>query len=258
MKMKYAELHCLSNFSFLRGASRPQELVRRAHELGYKALAITDECSLAGVVRAHEQAKICGLQLIIGTELKLIDGMQLLLLASNRQGYAQLCRLITKGRRGADKGQYVLSRDDLQQHLQDCLALWLAPVDFQIDPAELSWFKRYFDGRGWLSVSLLRDGLDDKRLQQLQTTAATYDLPLVATGRVCMHVPERRPVRDLLSAIRHHKTLETLGKHALFNAERHLRELDDLRGLYPQDCLEQSVEIARRCCFSLDLSLIHI
>jgi error-prone DNA polymerase len=249
---KYAELYCLSNFSFLRGASRPEELISRAHELGYKALAITDECSLAGVVRAHEQAKNCNLKLIIGTELKLVDDMRLVLLATNRHGYVQLCRLITRGRRAAVKGQYALCREDLQKGLPDCLALWVPPADFRGESSCLRWFRQYFHGRGWLSVSLLRDGLDDKRLQYLQSLSNKYDLPLVATGNVCMHVPERRPLRDLLSAIRHRCILGQLGNHALFNAERHLRHLDDLQRLYPETLRQQSIEIANRCRFSLD------
>src|SRR5512135_3168446 len=111
--MDYAELHCLSNFSFLRGASHPEELVVRAHELGYAALAITDECSLAGIVRAHVAAKECGLKLIVGSEIRLDDGTRVVLLATDRTGYGNLSALITRGRRSATKGNYKLSLDDL-------------------------------------------------------------------------------------------------------------------------------------------------
>ena len=153
--MSYAELHCLTNFSFLRGASHPEELVERAVELGYAALAITDECSVAGVVRAHEAAREHSLSLIIGSEFRLEDGLCLVLLAASRRGYGQLCRLITRGRRAAEKGSYRLVRADLARtdgsaetpagaspldreikvvaetsaatpvDLDDCLALWL-------------------------------------------------------------------------------------------------------------------------------------
>src|SRR5437764_4273415 len=102
----YAELHCLSNFSFLRGASHPEELVERAHQLGYRALALTDECSVAGVVRAHLAAKEFGLALLIGTEVTLVDGPKLVLLATERESYGNLCQLITCGRRHATKGTY--------------------------------------------------------------------------------------------------------------------------------------------------------
>ena len=110
--MGYAELHCLSNFSFLRGASHPEELVERAVALGYEALAITDECSVAGAVRAHVAAKARGLRIIIGSEFRLVDGLRCVLLATDRQGYGQLCRLITRARRAAPKGQYRLERED--------------------------------------------------------------------------------------------------------------------------------------------------
>ena len=250
--MPYAELHCISNYSFLRGASRPEELVTRAHALGYTALAITDECSLAGVVRAHEQVKRVGLKLIIGTELRLGDGPRLVLLATNRRGYTQLCRLITKGRRKAAKGAYKLCRKDLENGLADCLALFIPPREPSWNEAGLQWFGQVFSGRGWLAANLLREGGDAQYLQQWQAAAKKHGLPLVATGNVCMHVPARRPLRDLLSAIRHHCTLTQLGSRVLFNGERHLRALADLQSLYPSSLLQQSVDIARRCRFSLD------
>ena len=113
----YAELHCLSNFSFLRGASRPEELVERAAQLGYAALAVTDECSVAGVVRAHVAAREHGLKLIVGAEFRLDDGLRCVLLARNRAGYGRLCRLITRGRRSAPKGEYKLTRSDFEELL---------------------------------------------------------------------------------------------------------------------------------------------
>ena len=128
MPPKYAELHCRSNYSFLTGASHPEELVERAAELGYAALAITDECSVAGVVRAHVAADPHDLKLIIGSELRLDCGMRLVILATNRNGYGNLCELITLGRRSADKGQYRLGRSDLEHRLADCLLLWLPVV----------------------------------------------------------------------------------------------------------------------------------
>src|SRR4030042_2890926 len=121
----YAELHCLSNFTFLRGASHAEELVARAHELGYAALAITDECSLAGIVRAHVAAKECGLKLIVGSEIRFSDGPCVVLLATNRAGYGNLSALITRGRRSATKGRYALSLDDMRDGLPGCLALLL-------------------------------------------------------------------------------------------------------------------------------------
>ena len=245
----YAELHCLSNFSFLHGASHPEELVARAAELGYTALAITDECSLAGVVRAHQEAKRQKLKLIIGTAIRLADGPHLLLLARNRQGYVQLCRLVTRGRRRADKGCYELYRADVEQGLEDCLAL-LLPCWGEAVPA--GWFREYFAGRGWLALGLLRDGRDEIRLQQARQLSKTHDLPLVAVGHVLMHRRGRRVLRDLLTAIRHGCTVEELGWRALANGERHLRALNDLAALYPPALLEQTQAIAGQCEFSLD------
>jgi hypothetical protein len=119
----YAELHCLSNFSFLRGASHPEELVERAHALGYGALALTDECSLAGVVRAHLAAKACGLKLLVGSEIALADGPKLVLLATDRASYGNLAQLITRGRRSAVKGTYALTRADVAALAEGLLAL---------------------------------------------------------------------------------------------------------------------------------------
>src|SRR5215469_9623332 len=113
IRMTYVELHCITNFTFLRGASHPEELVARAQELGYAALAITDECSLAGVVRAHVEAKKCGLKLLIGSEFRLDDGLRFALLATNRASYGNLSAFITRGRRSAAKGSYRLTRSDL-------------------------------------------------------------------------------------------------------------------------------------------------
>lgn len=133
-KSSYAELTCLSNFSFLQAASHPQELVRRAAKLGYQALALTDECSLAGMVRAYEEVKRCqqagyGLRLICGSQFRLNDGSRLVLLAPTKDAYSQLCTLITRGRRQAKKGSYRLEEQQFEQGLSHCLALWLPQAD---------------------------------------------------------------------------------------------------------------------------------
>ena len=133
----YAELHCVSNFSFLRGASHAEELVERAHALGYSALAITDECSLAGVVRAHVAAKRVGIRLLIGSELTLADGTRLVLLAQNRAGYGNLSAIVSLGRRQAEKGRYRLTRGDLARGVPDCLALWIAPPQVEVEDGRL-------------------------------------------------------------------------------------------------------------------------
>ncbi|MCB1923245.1 MAG: error-prone DNA polymerase [Gammaproteobacteria bacterium] len=246
----YAELHCLSNFTFLRGASHAEELVERAHALGYTALAITDECSLSGVVRAHQKAKALGLPLLIGCEVRLDDGPTLVLLACNRAGYGELCRLITHARRHADKGTYRLCRDDLDGSLNDCLAL--LPVALQTTDDEAGWLAHTFAGRAWLALELLRDGRDHDRLQHSAALAARHALPCVASGDVHMHVRGRRALQDLLTAIRRNTPVARLGHARLSNGERHLRTRDDLATLYPPALLAETLNVAARCTFSLD------
>ena len=146
----YAELHCLSNFTFLRGASHPEELVTRARELGYAALAITDECSLAGIVRAHVAAKACGLKLIVGSEIRFADGPNIVLLATDRNGYGNLSELITKGRRSDSKGRYSLELGDIQNGLPGCLALLLPDPLPTLQQAQQ--VASAFPGRSWLAV----------------------------------------------------------------------------------------------------------
>jgi error-prone DNA polymerase len=257
----YAELHCLSNFSFLRGASRAEELVARAHALGYAALAITDECSVAGVVRAHAALReLAGsgaaptLRLIVGSELRLVDGPRLVVLAANRRGYGQLCRLLTRGRRAAPKGEYRLGRADVAELLRpgDCLLLWLDADDHAAPGEVASWLHAHFGGSVWIAVELLREGRDRARLAALTALAAHTRLPLVAAGDVHMHVRERRRLQDALTAIRHNVSVAEAGSWLLASGERHLRPLERLAKIYPPALLEATLAIAGRCTFSLD------
>src|SRR5579864_8577290 len=133
----YAELHCISNFTFLRGASHPQELVERASSLGYSALAITDECSVAGVVRAHMAAKLLKMKLLVGAEFRLQCGLKFVALAIDRHGYGRLCRLITRGRRATVKGKYTLTREDVKASgLEQCFLLWIPTGQPRIEEAQ--------------------------------------------------------------------------------------------------------------------------
>ncbi len=246
----YAELHCLSNFSFLRGASHPEELVRRAHALGYTALALTDECSLAGVVRAHLAARELGLKLILGTELALAHGPRLVLLATERTAYADLAELITRGRRAARKGSYRITSADVAGYADRCLALWLpgaAPT-----PEQARWFQHTFPGRAWIAVELLLDGHDTARLAELRALGAAAGLPLVATGGVQMHARGRRALHDVLTAIRLGTTVQTAGLALCANGEHHLRPRARLAALYPAELLAATQRIAACCTFSLD------
>ncbi len=246
----YAELHCLSNFSFQRGASSARELFERARACGYAALAITDECSLAGIVRAHEAARASGLKLIVGAEIRLADGPKLVLLCESLAGYTALCALITRGRRAAAKGDYRIERADLERSLPGLLALWI-PGETP-EPAEGAWLARRFPGRLWLAVEL-HCGPDDRaRLAELGQLARTLDLPLVAAGDVHMHLRRRRALQDVLTAVRLRSTVTAAGASLFRNGERHLRRREALAAIYPAALLAQSVAIAARCRFSLD------
>ena len=248
--MSYAELHCISNFTFLRGASHPEELVGRARDEGYAALAITDECSLAGVVRAHIEAKKCGLKLVIGSEFCLDDGLRLVLLATDRESYGNLSALITQGRRSAVKGSYKLSRADLADGVPGCLALWLPGRVPDAD--EVRWLKPRFREALWIAVERLLDAGDAARCADLAAIGSMLGLPLIAAGDVHMHCRARRALQDTLTAIRLKTSVAQAG-HALHpNGERHLRPLATLLRIYPAAWLAETLAIAERCRFCLD------
>ncbi|HSJ81213.1 MAG TPA: PHP domain-containing protein, partial [Thiobacillus sp.] len=248
--MAYAELHCVSNFSFLRGASHAEELITRAHELGYAALAITDECSLAGIVRAHVAAKEVGLKLIVGSEIRFSNGPCVVLLATNRAGYGNLSALITRGRRSATKGRYALSLDDLRDGVPGCLALLLTDSLPALEHAQI--LAARFPGRAWVMVERFRAPDDAERLAAASELAQAAGLPLVAGGDVHMHIAERRAMQDTLTAIRLGVPVFEAGDALHPNGERHLRSFSDLAQLYPQPLLDETVAIAARCQFSLD------
>ena len=248
--MPYAELHCVTNFSFLRGASHPHELVQRAAELGYQALATTDECSLAGVVKAHVAALEHDLQLIIGSEFKL-DGQRLLVLVPNRQAYAELSALITLARRRSEKGDYRLEWCDLQSNLRNGLIIWLPSGDLAKDQQHGAWLSEWFLGRLWIGVEHLLYGNDSQQYYYYRNLAAMWQLPMLACGDVHMHSAERQPLQDVLTAIHHGCSVMSLGARRFANAERHLRRLDQLQKLYPPALLAETLVVARRCHFSL-------
>jgi DNA-directed DNA polymerase III PolC len=250
----YVELHTLSNFSFLRGASQPEELIAQAKILNYRGLALTDECSLAGVVRAHIAAKEHGLPLIIGTELNCSDGLKLVTLATDRVSYGAMSRLISKARRASPKGTYALSRSDLEDALNGCLIIWLPRADKSASRREEEgcWLRERFAGRMWIGVELLTGGFDTRRLQLLQTLSNSLEVPCVAAGDVHMHRRNRRALQDVLTAIRLGTPLNAAGFALYPNGERCLRPLARLSELYPAPLLAQTLQIAERCTFKLD------
>jgi error-prone DNA polymerase len=280
---RYAELHCRSNFSFLEGGSRPEELVERAHSLGYEAIAITDRATLAGIVRAHGMAKQAGIKLIIGVQLEPVDAMPLVVWATNRTGYAQLCRLLTRGyaavaggrgyaaavEDGAgaarDPGAHAcrLSLADIAAHAEGLLAgVPLAAITAagmrdagglrDASEAVLQW-REVFDDRLVALAEVALEGDDEERLRWYAAVGRQTRVPLAAAGDVRYHERSRLPLFDALAAIRHGCTVEEVRGRLLSNGERHLHDRRTIAARFATltGAVERSVEIARQCTFSL-------
>ncbi|MGA1042497.1 MAG: error-prone DNA polymerase [Burkholderiaceae bacterium] len=258
--MDYAELVCRSNFSFLKAASHPEDLIARAHALGYKAFALADEATVSGSVRAHLAAKSLGLKLIHGSQFELTDlPGRLTLLVKNREGWRELCRLISLSRQSSDKGQYSLRREQLKSlSLANTLALW-SPQLFR--PQALNnegllsagqWLKSLWGAQ--LALSYVRHlKADDKHwLYQLEELAGLLRLPLVAVGDVLMHRRKDKPLADMLTAIRLGEPIAQLGQRLAVNAEQYLRPRHRLAQLYPTALMQASLALAEQCHFSLD------
>src|SRR5579864_5175119 len=264
----YAELFCFSNFTFLHGASHAEELSERAAQLGYSALAVTDECSLAGVVRAHVAAKKAKLPLIVGSYFRLAnaDGSPafgLILLARNREGYGNLSELITLARTRAPKGEYRLTPQDLSRpekenrHLlgmPDCLAILVPdfPAKEDVLAAQVEWLDDTFTGRAWVGLVMHQRAMDDIHRGAVEFVARNLNVPVVALGNVVMHVRSRKPLQDTMTAIRVGRPVHECGYDLAPNAEQHLRSRLRLANLYPDDALAATIDIASRCTFSLD------
>ncbi|MEF9418828.1 DNA polymerase [Xanthomonas axonopodis pv. khayae] len=249
----YAELHCLSDFSFLRGASSAEQLFARAQQCGYSALAITDECSLAGIVRGLEASRATGVRLIVGSEFTLVDGTRFVLLVENAHGYPQLCGLITTARRAASKGAYRLDRAEVQAQFRDVapgvFALWLPGAQPQAEQG--AWLQQVFGERAFLAVELHREQDDVARLHVLQALAQQLGMTALASGDVHMAQRRERIVQDTLTAIRHTLPLAECGAHLFRNGERHLRTRRALGNIYPDALLQATVELAQRCTFDI-------
>ncbi|WP_010585109.1 error-prone DNA polymerase [Schlesneria paludicola] len=251
----YAELHCLTNYSFLQAASHPDELVRRAAELNYCALSITDRHSLAGVVRAHAAAKPLGLRLMIGTEISLEQGSRVVLHAKTRRGYAGLARLLTVGKRRAPKGECHLKFADVAQHSSDLLAsIPLDSENLEQQAEDLPQWRELFGDDCSLMAQRHHGPHDDWTLQRFVQVSNHSRITLVASNGVQFHDSSRRFLQDVQTAIRLGRSVAELGSHRLANGERHLKSADQMRQLFAACpmAIERTVELADRCTFSLD------
>ena len=284
----YAELHCLSNFSFQRGASHPEELVERAYRLGYAGLAITDECSVAGVVRAHVALRDLpaalaedeaahperpphprneSFALLLGSEFD-FGRFKLVVLAHDLQGWGNLCEFITAARTTAPKGQYRVRwnggvDDSDMASLRHCEVVFIprrdagGAFDLPALQADLQRAAQLYGVQLWLAVELLHELDDDLWLATLMKLGARTGVPLLASGDVHMHVRSRKPLQDVITAVREGKSVAECGLALQANAQRHLRTRSQLARLYPGQLLANTLEVARRCRFSLDAIRAH-
>ena len=264
----YAELQTYTHYSFLRGASAPEDIIQRAVKLDYQAIAITDECSVSGIVKAHVEAKKYGLQLIIGSQMLITPenhtpAFNLIILAMNKNGYGNLCELITVGRTRAEKGSYLIRPEDLAHpigdvsHLKgmpDC-QLILAPsygIAAETLALQAAWLVHTCPGRARIALSLHNRSKDESHKQVVYSVAEHYGLPVVATGDVCMHVRSYKPVQDTMTAIRHGLAISQCGYKLASNAEQHLRSRLRIANLYNREALDETLRVAKLCRFSLD------
>ena len=255
----YAELQAASNFSFLRGASHADELVERAAALGLAAIGIADRNTLAGAVRAHVAAKAAGLRLLTGARLDLACGLSLLCYPRDRAAYGRLCRLLTLGQRRAAKGGCVLHRDDVTAHAEGQVLIALPPgrpdeEDGKPFEVALAALRRRHAGPLYLAAHMLYRGDDRSRLNRLAALAERHEVPLIATNDVHYHTRERRPLQDVLTAIRERVTVAQAGYRLAANAERHLKSGAEMTRLFRghEDAVARTLEIVRLCTFSLD------
>ena len=252
--MSYAELHCASHFSFLRGASSCEELFNQAAAGGLAALAITDRNSLAGIVRAHEAAKAAGVRLIVGCWLELTDGTAILVYPTDRPAYGRLCRLLSRGKRRGGKAACLLGWDDLAEYAEGLIAM-LVPDEADDDCAtRLRRLAGIFGPHAYVALSLRRRPKDQLRLHQIASLAAQARVRTVATGDVLYHHPSRRILQDVVTCIRTGRSIDDVGFLRERTGDRHLKPAREMRRLFARhpEALESGLEIARQCRFSLD------
>ena len=259
--MSYTELQVTTNFTFLRGASHPEELVEQAAAYGYTAIAITDRNSFAGIVRGHVTAKKLGIRIIPACRLDLMDGPSLLVFPTDINAYAQISNLLTVGNLRAEKGQCHLYKADVYNHSKGSKFVVLPPtalnVVFDFEDSfkkELQEYRKAFGEHLYLAASRPYNGDDTKQLHRIFQLAKQLHTPVVATNDVHYHHPMRRELQDVMTCVREKCTIHNAGFRLHPNAERYLKPIDEMLRLFRQypDAIRQTQAIAEACRFSLD------
>lgn len=259
--MSYCELQITSNFSFLRGASHPEELIEQAANLGYPKIAITDINTLAGIVRAHTAAKKHDITLIPACRLDLLDGPSLLAYPTNQEAYSRLSALLTEGNNRAEKGKCFLYRSDVYASQKDIIFIAIPPdqlhKNFDFEPSFTSALEEYKQAFGhslYLAANKIYQGQDQKRIFRIDQLSKSIGIPLVATNNVLYHEAQRRELQDILTCVREKCTIHEAGFKLMMNAERHLKSIAEMQRLFRNlpEAIENSLIIAEKCQFSLD------
>ncbi|NIJ09396.1 error-prone DNA polymerase [Sphingomonas vulcanisoli] len=254
--VRYVELQVTSHFSFLRGASSPEELYAAAGLLGHAALGITDRNTLGGLVRAWDGQKATGVRSVVGCRLDLVCGTSLLVYPTSKEAYARLCRLLSVGKARAGKGACHLHWSDIEDWAEGWIAILVPDRADAVTEQALARTAKIFGSSAFLALSIRRRPRDAIRLRDLAALAAAARVPTVATGDVLYHSPDRRLLQDVVSCIREKCTVDTLGRRRERFADRHLRAIAEMERLFARYLgdlgpLRRSVEIARRCTFDL-------
>ncbi|WP_439616248.1 error-prone DNA polymerase [Shinella sp.] len=251
--MRYVELQTTTHFSFLRGASSADELFAQAAELGVEALGIVDRNSLSGIVRAWEASKATGVKLVVGCRLDLTDGMAILVYPTDRAAYARLCRLLSLGKSRGGKARCILDFNDVALYAKGLIGILVPDEADDTCAIQLRKISEVFKDRAYVSLCLRRRPNDKLRLHNLSNLAVRHRVRTVVTNDVLFHEPDRRQLQDIVTCIRHNKTIDDIGFNRERHADRYLKHAKEMHRLfeaYPE-ALARTVEIAKRCTFSL-------
>ncbi len=261
MKQQYIELQVTTNFSFLKGASHPHEMMAHAKTLGYSAIAITDVNTMAGIVRAHVAAKKEQIKLLIGCYVSIQDGTDLLVYPKNLKGYESLCALLSIGNLRAQKGDCIICKSDIAQ-LKECIVIIVSPMFLEENTLsfkstfidDVKWYQQLFEQQIYLSMQRRYNGNDQKMLYRLQELSHQFQIPLVATNDVFYHEPNRRQLQDVITCIKEKCTIHNAGYKLYANAERFLKDEIEMQRLFRQypEAIENTVVIADQLKFNLD------